>query len=77
MEVIPLPGARLDEGAALKQGLVVISRATRRPRVAVLPSSGAAVFCASCAGAIEFGAVMRGLEAYCSVECSLGGDRPA
>jgi hypothetical protein len=34
-------------------------------------------FCASCAAPIEFGAVTRGAESFCSVECSLGGNRPA
>jgi hypothetical protein len=37
----------------------------------------AATYCAGCAAPIDFGAVWRGVEAFCSVECSLGGDRPA
>jgi hypothetical protein len=34
-------------------------------------------YCAGCAAPIEFGAVMRGFDLYCSVECSLGDDHPA
>jgi hypothetical protein len=37
----------------------------------------AATYCAGCAAPIDFGAVWRGVEVFCSVECSLGGDRPA
>jgi hypothetical protein len=77
MEVIPLPSMRLDERAALKRSLVVISRPTRPPRLVPTFTTGAQAYCAGCAGPIEFGAVMRGLEAYCSLECSLEGDRPA
>jgi hypothetical protein len=77
MEVIPLPGARIVERSALKQSLVVMSHPSRRPRLAVRPEATAQAYCANCAGPIEFGAVIRGREAYCSVECSLEGDRPA
>lgn len=35
-----------------------------------------AAYCAGCAGPIEFGPVLRFSQAFCSVECSLGG-RPA
>jgi hypothetical protein len=38
---------------------------------------GGLAYCAACAAPIDFGAVWRGEEAYCSVECSLGGGRPA
>ena len=39
--------------------------------------AGGSAYCARCAAPIEFGPVMRGLDAYCSVECSLGGGHPA
>ncbi|HEV2139759.1 MAG TPA: hypothetical protein VGT01_01100 [Candidatus Dormibacteraeota bacterium] len=39
--------------------------------------TAAAAYCAACAAPIDSGAVWRGEEAYCSVECSLGGGRPA
>jgi hypothetical protein len=78
--IVLLP-ARLWRGdkerSALRQGIGVAPSPGRPLRV--LPDGGAdaAVYCAACAGPIEFGPVIRGLEAYCSVECSLGGDRPA
>jgi hypothetical protein len=37
----------------------------------------APTYCSGCAAPIDYGAVWRGVEAFCSVECSLGGDRPA
>src|SRR5439155_14836600 len=43
--------------------------------VSVGPVSPA--YCAACAAPIEFGAVLRGEETFCSVECSLGGNGPA
>lgn len=44
-----------------------------------LLQSGTAIppFCAGCAAPIEYGAVIRGAQVFCSVECTLGGDQPA
>jgi len=77
MEVIPLPRTRMVERTALKQSLVVVSHPAGPPRLAIMPESSPEAYCARCAGVIEFGAVIRGRDAYCSVECSLEGDRPA
>jgi hypothetical protein len=74
---LPMDGPRgqIGERAALRGGL---AGGLGRP-LKVLPktSAGAYSYCAGCAGPIEFGPVIRGSESYCSVECSLGGDRPA
>jgi hypothetical protein len=79
MGIVQLPGvgARGDvERAALRRGL-----ATGSPvrLVEVMPggAAGARAYCAGCAAPIEFGAVVRGGQAYCSIECSLEGSRPA
>ena len=52
---------------------------TAKRRSTVLPRRAAdtRAYCCGCAGPIEFGAVVRAAEAYCSIECSLGGDHPA
>jgi hypothetical protein len=76
MEVIPLPGAGMGDRSAVKRSLVVVSPSARPPRLAVMPEARPQAYCARCAGVIEFGAVTRGRDAYCSVECSLEGDRP-
>jgi hypothetical protein len=80
MGVVQLPQARRHregtERSALRRGVAVVI-AARRPRLLSNDALGAAAYCAGCAGPIEFGRVIRGLESYCSVECSLGGDRPA
>ena len=79
MGIIQLPrvGVRGDvERAALRRGLA----AGLPVRLAPVPPNGSAVgpgYCAGCAGPIEFGAVVRAAHAYCSIECSLGGDHPA
>ena len=84
MGVVQLPLSRLrgqiSERSALRQGLgqgraVVVP--VKRVRVVLDGAAGGPAYCARCAAPIEFGAVMRGLDAYCSVECSLGGDHPA
>jgi hypothetical protein len=80
MGVVHLPAGRLRDGStersALRQGLAVVVPV--RP-LHVVPKGEAdqPAYCAGCAAPIEFGAVMRGLDTYCSVECSLGGDHPA
>ena len=76
MAVIQLPVGRSNERAALRRGLAD----QRPPREALRVVEGRAAarpYCASCAAPIEFGAVVRGGRAFCSIECSLGGDRPA
>jgi hypothetical protein len=78
MSIVPLPASRLRGGkerSALRRGIAMVP--VRPLRVLPGAAAGAAAYCASCARPIEFGAVIRDLEAYCSVECSLGGDRPA
>jgi hypothetical protein len=78
--VIQLPQVRrhgeATERSALRRGVAVVI-GERRPQLLSNDASDAAAYCAGCAGPIEFGRVIRGLESFCSVECSLGGDRPA
>jgi hypothetical protein len=79
MGIVHLPVWRLAGNAeriAFREGLSLAG--SGQPVLRVLsPAASAAAFCASCAAPIEFGAVWRRGEAYCSVECSLGGGRPA
>jgi hypothetical protein len=79
MEVIRLPFGvpreQISERSALRQGLAVVGPV--RLHVAPKTVSAGLAFCAGCAAPIEFGAVVRGLDSYCSVECSLGADHPA
>jgi hypothetical protein len=80
MSIVLLPASRLrgdKERAAPRHGVGVALVPLPRLRVLGGDAAGAAAYCAACAGPIEFGAVHRGLEAYCSVECSLEGDSPA
>ncbi len=77
MAIVHLPGGRISgsfERRALRQGLARSGR-TSSPRLIEFGRAVAAS-CAACARPIEFGAVWRGEEAFCSVECTLG-DRPA
>jgi len=53
-------------GAAPRAAFHLIS--TGQPRVA---------FCAGCPAPIEFGQRIRAGQSFCSIECSLRGDRPA
>lgn len=77
MSIVPFPVGRFDgERAALRRGVPVTSRFGAALQL-VQRQTPAMAYCASCAAPIDFGAVWRGREAYCSVECSLGGDRPA
>jgi len=64
------------ERSALRHGLAGPDRLGAALQL-VQRQSPAAAYCATCAAPIDFGAVRRGDEAYCSVECSLGGNRPA
>jgi hypothetical protein len=50
---------------------------TARPSLRLIAAGQNALYCAACAAPVDFGAVWRGEEVYCSVECSLGGNRPA
>jgi len=79
MGIVQLPGmwGRGEvERAALRRGFATGSLVCL---VEVLPSGAAhaRAYCAGCAGPIEFGAVIRAGQAYCSIECSLEGNRPA
>ena len=74
---LPLGGqGHMSERSALRQGILQ-GRALVVPvrPLHVVPDRPA--YCAGCAAPIEFGAVTRGPDSYCSVECSLGGDHPA
>ncbi len=76
--IVQLPLGRLSQRAeriALTTG--AFGSAAEKPLRLVDASETSALYCASCAAPIEFGAVWRAEEAFCSVECSLGGDRPA
>ena len=79
MGIVQLPSWRLAGNAeriAFREGLSLAGKG--QPLLKVLSSSAPAPgFCASCAAPVEFGVVWRGGEAFCSVECSLGGGRPA
>jgi hypothetical protein len=80
MGIVQLPVERLhgvNERTALRKGVSLVMPV--RPLHLVAKDDAIADYCAACAGPIEFGAVVRGLESFCSVECSLGpgGDRPA
>ena len=79
MGIVQLPFARLAGNAeriAFRHGVAVAAKG--QPVLRLVPKAGSAPgFCASCAAPIDFGVVWRGGEAYCSVECSLGGGRPA
>jgi len=79
MGIVQLPAGRLSgsvERLALSRGLVRPSGS--RPSLRVLAAGAVTpAYCAACAAPIDFGVVWRGEEAFCSVECSLGGNRPA
>jgi len=63
------------ERLALRRG--VAGLAVPRPSLRVL-AVGTPLYCAACASPVDFAAVWRGDDAFCSVECSLGGGgRPA
>jgi hypothetical protein len=79
MGIVQLPGVRGrgdEERAALRRGLATVAP-VRIVRVQSSVSPGDAAYCAGCAEPIEFGAVARGAQAYCSIECSLAGDHTA
>jgi hypothetical protein len=61
----------VSERGALRGGVAAPRPARSALRVV---KDAASRFCAGCAAPIEFGAVIRGTDAYCSIECSLGGN---
>jgi hypothetical protein len=78
MGIVQLPVGRLAlerERIAFRKGLERLSKG--RPPLRVIGGAPLAAFCAACASPIDFGVVWRGGEAFCSVECSLEGNRPA
>jgi hypothetical protein len=79
MAIVHLPVGRIAGSAeriAFRQGLGRAAGA--RPVLRLIREEERTPhYCAACAAPIDFGAVWRGAEAYCSVECSLGGNRPA
>jgi hypothetical protein len=79
LEILHLPVGRLGpkpERVAFRLGLV--GTGTARPMLRMLREESVGPrYCAGCAKPMDFGVVWRGVEAYCSVECSLVGGRPA
>jgi hypothetical protein len=79
MTIIELPMGRIPRSAArgaIRHGVATSSRFGAALQL-VQRLTPAAAYCAACAAPIDFGAVWRGQEAFCSVECSLGGTLPA
>jgi hypothetical protein len=79
LSIVQLPGVgvwRQTERAALRRGIAA-GTPVRLVRVAPGQAGDAREYCAGCAGPIEFGAIAPGAQAYCSIECSLGGDNTA
>lgn len=77
MSIVRFPEVRATpERVALRRGVPMTSRFGAALQLAQRQTAAVA-YCAACAAPIDFGAVWRGEEAYCSVECSLGGHRPA
>lgn len=79
MGILEFPSGRVSnrsERVAFRRGVSVTSR-TGAAFQLMQRKSPAAAYCAACAAPIDFGLVWQAGEAYCSVECSLGGDRPA
>jgi hypothetical protein len=78
MGIVQFPVGRLDgraERMAFRLGVARLNPG--RPSLRVVATAPTVAFCAACASPIDYGAVWRGEEAFCSVECSLGGNRPA
>ena len=77
MSIVQFPVGRVGaERVALRRGVPTTSRFGAALQL-VQRHSPAATYCAACAAPIDHGAVWRGQDAYCSVECSLGGNQPA
>ena len=80
MGIVQLPTWRVAGSAerlAFRRGLVRPSADRPTLRLVTAGQPVTTAHCSACATPIDFGAVWRGENAYCSVECSLGGDRPA
>lgn len=78
MGIVQFPVGRLPgrgERIAFRQGAARLNPG--RPPLRVVAKGPTPTYCAACAAPIDFGAVWRGEEAFCSVECSLGSNRPA
>ena len=78
MGIVQLPVERFvggTERVALRHGLAASSRFGAALQL-MQRQTAARSYCAACAAPIDFGAVWRGAEAYCSFECSLVSDRP-
>jgi len=78
MDIVQLPAGRVwagPERSAHRQGLASSSRFQAALQL-VQRQTPAAAYCATCAAPIDFGAVWRGQDAFCSVECSLESNRP-
>lgn len=77
MSIVQFPVGRVSaERAAFRRDMPLSTRFGAALQL-VQRQTAAAAYCAACAAPIDSGAVWRGEEAYCSVECSLGGGRPA
>jgi hypothetical protein len=76
MGIVPLRGGlRRVERLALRIGVAPATASGTPLRVLSRNDSAHDVaFCAGCAAPIDFGAVTRGSDSYCSVECLLGGN---
>ena len=77
MGIVHLPVGRGRgelERSALQRALSSVKPAPASLRVVSRKPARHSAYCAACAGPIEFGAVVRGGECYCSIECSLGGN---
>lgn len=77
MEIVNLPSRWHSENTARQAARSGLYRPASQAPLTLVSSRRHPAYCASCAAHIEFGTVWRGEQAFCSVECSLGGDRPA
>ena len=77
MSIVQFPVGRVSvERGAIRRGMPLSTKFGAALQL-VQRQTPALAYCAACAAPIDFGAVWRGEDAYCSVDCSLGGGRPA
>ena len=77
MSIVRFPEVRATpERVALRRDVPTTSRFGAALQLAQRQTAALA-YCAACAAPIDYGAVWQGEESYCSVECSMGGRRPA
>jgi hypothetical protein len=77
MSIVQFPAGRFSaQRTAFRRGMPLSTRFGAALQL-VQRQTAAVAYCAACAAPIDFGAVWRGEDAYCSVDCSLGGSRPA